>query len=181
MTTNERSENTVMRAVDQRLKKRALRLAQPLHNASEQTTQWLSFRLQDKTYALDSRWLISAGSYKKMTPLHLFDAVVLGVVNWRGTMLGVIDLCPWLYQPQEIDSYTKEIIVVGDQQAQWCVAVNQVVDLMAINNVEIEQCRLNDQDNDDEGLMLGRLKSGTWLLNGHILLSRMNKLIGKEE
>jgi chemotaxis signal transduction protein len=114
-----------------------------------------------------------------MTPLTLHGGLVRGVVNWQGSILGILNLQNALGQPvQEIDLVSGHMLAVGRQQAEWGLAVDRILDLVPISPADIQQCRLSYQEMDD-GLIIGRLQSEVWLLNGQTLLNRMDKLLDR--
>jgi chemotaxis signal transduction protein len=173
-------ERPILVKEDLRLQQRAKRLAKPVGIAEiDKPAEYMTFELAKKTYALDSSLLVSVGTYRQMTPLTLHGGLVRGVVNWQGSILGILNLQNALGQPvQEIDLVSGHMLAVGRQQAEWGLAVDRILDLVPISPADIKQCRLSYQEMDD-GLIIGRLQSEVWLLNGQTLLNRMDKLLDR--
>jgi chemotaxis signal transduction protein len=166
------------------LKQRALRIALPVEKSeAEQHTEWLTFALQNNVYAIESKALLSVASYKNMTPLTLYDELLVGLVNWRGSMLGMINLCCWLPDENNITSLSGDMLVLGNPHKKWGIIVKRIIDLTTISKTTFEQCKLNNKynDNDNDSVILGRLKSGIWLLNSSVILSRVEKQVEKKD
>jgi hypothetical protein len=71
------------------------------------------------------------------------------------------------------------MLIIGRQQAEWGLAVSQILDILTISAADEQQGRLGNKEMSGDELILGLLQSGIWLLNGQILLNRMDKLVGR--
>src|SRR5262245_56247170 len=86
--------------IEATLRTRARQLAQrPVDEDAGATTEVLTFRLGDETYAAGLRQLAAVQSARGLTPVPCAPAYVAGLLNVRGEVVSVLDLAGALELP----------------------------------------------------------------------------------
>lgn len=85
------------------LRARAQSLARipPAAPAADTTVELLEFRLASERYALETRHVHEVQPLRELTPLPCTPDFVLGIVNVRGRILGVLDLKKFFQLPDQ--------------------------------------------------------------------------------
>jgi purine-binding chemotaxis protein CheW len=95
------------------LETRARLLSRPLAPEEQgEVLNFVSFTVQEETYAVDSRWVFEVFRPMEIAPLPRGDAL-MGLAVWRGDLLPVLDLGSLLGSGAGADSDTSTLVVVG--------------------------------------------------------------------
>jgi len=78
---------------------RALARIPPPPTAEDSTLELLEFRLASERYALETRHVHEVHPLRELTPLPCTPEFILGIVNVRGRILGVLDLKKFFQLP----------------------------------------------------------------------------------
>jgi len=120
------------------LAERARKLAQPRVVASVgATVETISFLLTNETYAIETRYVISAFRLTAFAPLPGAPAPVFGLAVWRGDLLTLIDLRPALGLSVTALNDLSRVLVLGYDRPVFGLVVDDVRDLKTIRESEI--------------------------------------------
>ena len=112
----------------------------------------LTFQIQQQYYALDILKVQELRSYEK--PTHMVNSAphVLGVINLRGNMVGVMDLrILWSKDISYNDSTITMVLQVTDKHTIG-VVVDGVADVVEIDSENIHDMPLGDSTAPQKGL-----------------------------
>jgi positive phototaxis protein PixI len=121
----------------------------PVSTSSNASEQFLRFHLLPSTTALlpvEQLTEVLTIPNGQIVPIFHMPAWVMGVYNWRGEILWMVDLghlfglTPWHQQPLSASAYTAVVLQVRSNQATPANVQNQILGLV-VNRVEdIEWC-----------------------------------------
>jgi purine-binding chemotaxis protein CheW len=96
----------------------------------EDKVRLLVFRLADEWYGLDATQVTEISRINQITRLPLTPPHVLGLVNLRGSITGVIDIRPALNLPQTQFEDSARIIVTGWEGLEVGIAAEAVIEMV---------------------------------------------------
>lgn len=116
------------------LKARARALARPPESAklTEAAIEVIEFGLAQERYAVPSAAVRQVYALKDLTPVPCTPAFVLGVINWRGHILPVIDIKKFFDLPQQGITDLHKVIVVHNEEIDLGILADAVVGARAI-------------------------------------------------
>ena len=125
----------------------------------------VTFSLGERMFGIDMRSLIEIREWEKPTPLPRVPAYVKGVSNLRGTVIPIIGLAERLgWEASEIHARSCILVVVlGDKQAGFLV--DEVADIVAINEAQIQPAP--DVDISESGVIAGLVQVATRAADGN--------------
>jgi purine-binding chemotaxis protein CheW len=89
-------------------------------------TPYLTFRLQGACYAVEASWVREILRLPALTPVSEAPPYIIGIVNYRGHMLPVMDLGLRLEQPPRSYQIHDHIIVLEQEHRLLGILVNEV-------------------------------------------------------
>ncbi|MCX7559771.1 chemotaxis protein CheW [Sulfitobacter sp. F26204] len=92
----------------------------------------LTFQLADQEYAFDIMSVREIRGWTHATPLPHAPPYTKGVINLRGTVLPVIDLCCRLGLPARVQNDRNVIIVVKTKDVKTGLLVDAVSDIVTV-------------------------------------------------
>ncbi len=105
---------------------------------SSNSTPYLTFKVQDSSYAIDVLAVQSIVWLPELTPLAESPDYVVGVVNYRGDILHVIDLdIRFGYTSLDYQT-TDKVIVIKHDTVLMGIIVNEVYDIQNISEQDFE-------------------------------------------
>ncbi|MGA2082989.1 MAG: chemotaxis protein CheW [Holophaga sp.] len=108
----------------------------------EQRQQYLAFSVGGETFAMDIRAIREVIQFGGITEVPLMPVFIRGVINLRGSVVPVIDLCVRFgRQPTGVAQRTCIVILEltqGDGSAELGVMVDNVSEVLSIAPSEIE-------------------------------------------
>jgi len=121
----------------------------------------VSFRVDDREYAVDISRIIEIIYYKPATPLPESPEFVEGVVDLRGTVIPVLDLKKRLHLPAKDTARPNHILIVRFKDKMIGIVVDEVKQVVQVDEGRIQSsqnfidrtgskylqgvCKLNDR------------------------------------
>lgn len=162
------------------LKERALRLQAEEDRPHQKGTviQGLQFRLFNETYAIDTSFIIEVIITEEITPLPCTPKFVLGIINFRGKILSIIDIGTFFSLPIHSVSTHNTIIVLKHQNMEFGLICEQVLDPMEIelHSLQKEVSTITQIPNN---YLLGITNKQTIVLNIKQLLEDNNIIVNE--
>ena len=120
-----------------------VRRAQQHHLAPKTTEssqqQYLTFRLNQEWYALPVYQLVEVLAPPKITRVPSVPDHILGVTNFRGEVLSVIDVKRFFGLPQSEGRTEQTIIVVEEDEVRTGLLVDQIGDLVSLTSKDLSE------------------------------------------
>ena len=108
----------------------------------ERREQYLAFTLGGETFAMDIRSIREVIQFGGITEVPLMPPFIRGVINLRGSVVPVIDLCVRFGRPATAVANRTCIVLLeltqGDAIAELGVIVDTVSEVLSIGESEIE-------------------------------------------
>ncbi|MES1973614.1 MAG: chemotaxis protein CheW [Pseudomonadota bacterium] len=116
----------------------------------------VTFSLSHQTFGIDMQSLIEIREWEEPTPLPTVPPFIKGVTNLRGNVVPVIGLAERLgWEPSKIHARSCVLVVqIGDKQAGFLV--DEVSDIVAIGDQEIQPAP--DVEIGEPSLILGLVR-----------------------
>jgi purine-binding chemotaxis protein CheW len=129
------SENS-LRAI---LQERAKILSEvPAPEEDREKISVFSFQLGEEHYGIELRYLAETRRAVPVRRLPSAPSHLIGIINLRGELLPVIDLCPILGLPQkEWNKIVPTLLVLGLKETKWAVVVDSAQDILTFSTKEI--------------------------------------------
>ncbi|MBD0346882.1 MAG: purine-binding chemotaxis protein CheW [Coleofasciculus sp. Co-bin14] len=151
--------------------------------SSGENDQFLRFHLFPNTTALlpvQQLTEVLTISRDQIVPIFQMPPWVMGVYNWRGEILWMVDLAhlvgltPWPQQPISASSYTAVVLQARSKQAQSPSVKSQMLGLVVSRVEDIEWCDLDAMQSPPASTVTPELVPflrGYWLKsNGEMLM-----------
>lgn len=123
------------------LRERARALAsgsvKPTTPAGE-TLDVLEFRLDQETYAVESRWVQEVFPFKDLTPLPCTPPFVRGIVNVRGRIVPVLDLKRFFDLPEKGITDLHRIILIRGHDLEFGLLADVIGSIRPIALAELQ-------------------------------------------
>lgn len=100
--------------------------------------QIVSFRVDDKDYAVEISKIIEIIYYKAATPLPQSPEFIEGVVDLRGTVIPVLDLKKRLRMPSKTAGLPNHILIVHFGEKMVGIVVDEVKEVLHIEEGQIQ-------------------------------------------
>jgi purine-binding chemotaxis protein CheW len=116
------------------LDQRAEKLAVPLETEADETAsiEILTFRMGGERYALETRYILELTRVAMLTEVPGCPAFVLGITNFRGDVLAIIDLCT-LFQVTDVTRDNPWMLVLGEERAEFGIVIDDAFDVCSID------------------------------------------------
>jgi purine-binding chemotaxis protein CheW len=116
------------------LKTRAAALARPLpsHEQAVGELTVIEFALARERYAIPATAVHEVYPLKDLTPLPCTPAFVLGMINWRGQILPVIDIKKFFDMPEQGLTDLHKVIIVRSEEMELGILADEIVGVRAI-------------------------------------------------
>ncbi len=98
-------------------------------------SRWVSFELAGQQYAIAILKVFEVLSDADIEPVPSAPSAVLGVINLRGSIVTVIDLCAWLGLKRTVE--TNCIIVVNNAGQALGIRVDRILEVLDIQQNSI--------------------------------------------
>ncbi len=116
----------------------------PLAEEAGEKISILSFQLGEEVYGVELRDLTET---RQSVPLRLLPSApphLAGIVNLRGELLPVIDLCPILgLPPQELNKTIPALLILSLKENKFAFAVDRAKDILTLPLKEIHPAPLS--------------------------------------
>lgn len=92
----------------------------------------VEFRLSTETYGVASRQVMAAITLRDFTPLPRARSLVIGLAEWRGALLSLIDPRQALGLSTAALDDLRQVVIVGDERRHVGILVDAVIGTRAI-------------------------------------------------
>lgn len=150
------------------LEERARLLAVPQTAGRSDTTEAIAFRLGGERYAIDAAAVLNMAELGGLTPLPSGRDSVMGLTEWRGELLTVLDLRRILGLPASGLHDLGILVVLGRERAQFGILVAALQGLIRIDVTILHSARGGEVA--AQGHVLGLSADATVVLNADSLL-----------
>lgn len=117
-------------------------------------------------YAFDIKCINEVFKVKKVTPLPCTPSFIIGIINYRGKILSVIDIRKFLgfsNEPKDFNDVEK-VIIVKFNELEVGIAIDKVIGYYTISMGEIQKNILTIADERKE-FIIGITTGGTLMLD----------------
>lgn len=124
-------------------------------------------------YAFDIKYVNEVFKYKKVTPLPCTPSFIIGIINFRGKILSVIDIRNFIGFTTDAKYFNevRQVIVVKVNEFEVGIAVDNIVGYYSISSEEIQQTVLTIT-NEKKEFFVGIAQNSTIVLDiKNIMLS----------
>jgi len=108
----------------------------------ERREQYLAFSLGGETFAMDIRSIREVIQFGGITEVPLMPPFIRGVINLRGSVVPVIDLCVRFNRPPSAVAHRTCIVILeleqGGETAELGIMVDNVSEVLSIGASEVE-------------------------------------------
>lgn len=113
------------------LKARAARLAQAGEGdrTEGERIEVLQFRLGSERYAFETSFINEVCPLKDLTPMPCTPGFVLGIINFHGQIVSVVDLQKFLNLPGEPDIDRGRVIILQTKGMEFGIFVDEIIGL----------------------------------------------------
>ncbi|AST97153.1 hypothetical protein BC8716_14780 [Shouchella clausii] len=105
----------------------------------EHTKQFTVFAVGEEWYGIDILHLSAIELLDGIRIVPNADPAIMGVVNIRGSLLPVVDLCYLLYQKKIEATETCRLLVCAETLGSFVLAVSEASDICEIDLASIEE------------------------------------------
>ncbi|MFA6033314.1 MAG: chemotaxis protein CheW [Myxococcota bacterium] len=125
------------------LSERARRLAEAVDEsgavASDKNIDVIEFILGREKYAIETSNLREVCPLSNLTPVPCTPAFVLGIINFRGQMVSIIDLGKFFDMPDHSLSDRNKVIIIHSKGVEVGIISDQVVGVRSIVEKDFQQ------------------------------------------
>jgi purine-binding chemotaxis protein CheW len=145
------------------LEARARELARPRQAVVDRATlEVVVFRLARESYAVAASAVIAAASLRDFTPLPRGASAVVGLTEWRGTILSLVDPRRLLGLSTTALDDLRHVVIVGDSRHHVGMLVDAVI---GVRGVEADALQA-PADAREQPLVIGVSSDALVLLDG---------------
>ena len=133
----------------------------------------ISNNANKEKYAFDIKYIDEVFRYKKVTPLPCTPSFIIGIINFRGKILSVIDIRNFIGFTSDVIKFNevREVIVVKVNEFEVGIAVDNILGYYSISFEEIQQTVLTIT-NERKEFFIGIAQNSTIVLDiKNIMLS----------
>ena len=142
----------------------------------EPLLQWVTFRLEGETYGISVMQIQEILRYIDIAPVPGAPDYVLGIINLRGNVVGVIDARKRFGLPPSEVTESSRIAIIETENHVAGILVDSVMEVVYIRQSEIEAAP--NVGNDE----VSRFIQGIYNKNDELLiLVDLNKLLSDQE
>jgi purine-binding chemotaxis protein CheW len=143
------------------LRQRARILSEvPAAEESGEKIAILCFQLGEELYGIELKYLAETRRSVPVRRLPSAPTHLVGIVNLRGELLPVIDLCPILGLPQrELSKIASTLLVLKLKDHKWALAVDSGQEILTFSTKDIMPLPLS-LDSEHAAFIRGQLLSG---------------------
>ena len=143
MTQNHESDELTAEQIKSVLDERAASLARAPKHTSKNTRQLdvLELVIAGERFAIEARFVREASKLSTLTPLPGTPDFVLGLINFRGQILPLLDLRGILALSRADGNSPCHVVVVQTGTAQAGIAVDEISGITSISETELQTPR----------------------------------------
>lgn len=124
-------------------------------------------------YAFDIKYINEVFRVQKVTPLPCTPSFIIGIINFRGKILSVIDVGNFIGFTSDSKDFSevRQVIIIKSNDLEFGISVDKIRGYYSINSEEIQQTVLTIT-NERKEFFVGIANNGTIILDiKNILLS----------
>ncbi|KJU83538.1 CheW-like protein [Candidatus Magnetobacterium bavaricum] len=116
-------------------------LARPLvgQEDSEGVIEVVAFILGAECYGVDCRYVREVLQMRDYTPVPCTPAFVLGVINFRGRIISVLEARSLLSLPRADTHQTRTLLVLYDSKMEFAIVTDELVGIRRINTKTLQR------------------------------------------
>lgn len=133
----------------------------------------ISNNANKEKYAFDIKYVNEVFRYKKVTPLPCTPSFIIGIINFRGKIISVIDIRNFIGFTTDAKDFNevRQVIVVKVNDFEVGISVDNVLGYYSISSEEIQKIVLTIT-NERKEFFIGIAKNSTMILDiKNIMLS----------
>lgn len=132
-------------------------------------TEVIRFQLHPEVYAIATDWVQEVITMDSLTPIPGTPAFIMGIVNYRGTILSVVNLKRFLGIAETGLTQMNKIIVLRDKQMEFGLVVDKILNIESVNSASISAPPIAMSEN-GTAIIKGMIGNDTILINDVKLL-----------
>lgn len=142
----------------------------------DNTISLIEFRILPETYAIEEKYVSEVLSLRNLTEIPGTPSYLLGVINFRGKILSVLNLQIFLNKREKGLAELNKLIVITDGKMEYGIVSDDIygqkkVDIKTIGS------KPTNLDSSMEEFIKGILPDGVILLDGNSLLNTSKIII----
>jgi purine-binding chemotaxis protein CheW len=98
----------------------------------------VEFRLAGECYGIAAHQVLAAITLREFTPLPRRDSSVVGLAEWRGALLSLVDVRPLLGLPAAALADLRHVVIAGDDRRRVGILVEAVAQSRPINIASLQ-------------------------------------------
>lgn len=103
------------------------------------TTEVIHFTLHPEKFAIESEYVREVISLENLTPLPGTPEFIMGIINYRGTILSAVNLKVFLGLSETGLTEMDKVIVLSDQEMEFGIVTDKIEDTENILNDKIAE------------------------------------------
>ena len=170
-----------MNTAEEILRSRAMALAQELEEKGDRPFDFeaAAFLLAHETYLVHTEYILGITAAKGLTPIPCTPSFVLGVVNWHGKIISVLDLKKLFHLPETERTDLSRVILLGCMGIELGVLVDRIAGICSVRRAEIQKL-LDSREGVSSEYIIGLDLEQRILLNVEKLFSGRKMIVHEE-
>lgn len=126
----------------------------------------IEFNVNNEKYAFDIKYINEVFKPKKVTPLPCTPSFIIGIINFRGKILSVIDIRNFIGFTHDIKAFNevRQVIIVKVNEFEVGILVDNVLGYYSISTVEIQKNVLTLTE-DRKEFIVGIARNSTMIID----------------
>lgn len=137
-------------------------------------TEVIRFQLHPEVYAIATDLVQEVITMDSLTPIPGTPGFIMGIVNYRGTILSVVNLKRFLGITETGLTQMNKIIVLRDEQMEFGLVVDKILNTESVHSSSISAPPIAMSENGSE-IIKGMIGNDTILIND-VKLLHSNKM-----
>ncbi|MBE7705114.1 MAG: hypothetical protein E7Z90_04790 [Cyanobacteria bacterium SIG29] len=114
--------------------------------SNENLNHYIVFELQNKYYAINIQNVIEVINIPQIEIPQMTPEGIIGIFNYNGIMIKVVDLCPLLgFTPDEF-SINNQLIIVNNNDTYYAIHTNKIINISQSNLSQIQELPYNTEN-----------------------------------
>ncbi|EKD30653.1 MAG: hypothetical protein ACD_77C00498G0001 [uncultured bacterium] len=145
-------------------------------DTTDHTVSLIEFRILPETYAIEEKYVSEVLSLRNLTEIPGTPSYLLGVINFRGKILSVLNLQIFLNKKEKGLAELNKLVVISDGKMEYGIVSDGI---FGQKNVDIKSIgsKPTNLDSSMEEFISGILPDGVILLDGSSLLNTSKIII----
>jgi len=163
------------------LRQRAKLLAKEAEKIEEDAAslEVVEFLLAHERYGMELIHIREVYPLKEMTPIPCTPPFVLGIINFRGQILSIIDIKKFFDLPERENTEQKRVIVLCSEEMEFGMLADEILGVRSVTLSDI-QASVETLNGIRAEYLRGVTKDRLIILNGAKILSDKNIVVHEE-